>query len=127
MKTTKSTFAQRNVKNLINQFDDNVKNLIGCFEDMETILSAVNILNGTGLTEEELPKIPDNNIAEDVNIVSLNALNGNIRIKYIRKIVRKWNGNGYELKTLENPEPAFDTIHYNRYMEFVVNGIFYSE
>lgn len=127
MKTTKSTFAQRNVKSLINQFDDNVKNLIGCFEDMETILSAVNILNGTGLAEEELPQIPDNDIAEDVNIVSLNALSGYIRIKFIRKIVRKWNGNGYDLKTLENPEPAFDTIHYNRYMEFAVNGMFYGE
>lgn len=127
MKTTKSTFAQRNVKNLINQFDNNVKNLIGCFEDMETILSAVNILNGTGLTEEELPQIPDNDIAEDVNVVSLNALTGYIRIKFIRKIVRKWNGNGYDLKTLDNPESEFDTIHYNRYMEFAVNGMFYGE
>ena len=129
MKTTKltSTFTQRNIKNLINQPDDNVKNLVNCFEDMENILSAMNILNGTGLTEEELPPIPDNDIAENVTVTSLNALNGHIRIKFIRKIGRRWNGKCYELRKLEDSETVCETIHYNRYMEFAVNGMFYDE
>ena len=124
--TTKRDFTQRNIAALAAQFDERVRNLVSYLGDTETMVAAITILNGAELKLEELPQIPDNDVAENVQAYKINPLTGDIGISFTRKMVKKWNGNTYEEKLLDVPKEDTETVSYQRYMNMVPKGYYNS-
>ena len=123
---TKMDFTQRNIAALVTQFDERVRNLVSYLGDTETMVAAVAILNGVELKLEELPQIPDNDVAENVQAYKINPLTGDITISFIRKKIYKWNGKEYEEKQLDVPRQETITISYQKYVNMVPKG-YYNE
>lgn len=123
---TKMDFTQRNIAALVTQFDERVRNLVSYLGDTETMVAAVTILNGVELKLEELPQIPDNDVAENVQAYKINPLTGDITISFIRKKIYKWNGKEYEEKQLDVPRQETITISYQKYVNMVPKG-YYNE
>lgn len=123
---TKMDFTQRNIAALVTQFDERVRNLVSYLGDTETMVAAVAILNGVELKLEELPQIPDNDVAENVQAYKINPLTGDITISFIRKKIYKWNGKEYEEKQLGVPRQETITISYQKYVNMVPKG-YYNE
>ena len=119
-------FTQRNIAALVTQFDERVRNLVSYLGDTETMVAAVAILNGVELKLEELPQIPDNDVAENVQAYKINPLTGDITISFIRKKIYKWNGKEYEEKQLGVPRQETITISYQKYVNMVPKG-YYNE
>ena len=119
-------FTQRNIAALVTQFDERVRNLVSYLGDTETMVAAVTILNGVELKLEELPQIPDNDVAENVQAYKINPLTGDITISFIRKKIYKWNGKEYEEKQLDVPRQETITISYQKYVNMVPKG-YYNE
>lgn len=121
---TKEDFTKRNIAALAAQFDEKVRNLVSCLNDTETMVAAITILNGVELKLEELPQIPDNDVAEDVKAYKINPLTGDITISFIRKRIYKWNGKEYEEKQLDVPRQETLTISYQKYVNMVPKGYY---
>lgn len=121
---TKKDFTQRNIAALAAQFDERVRNLVSCLNDTETMIAAIAILNGTELKLEELPQIPDNDVAENVRAYKVNPLTGEITISFTRKKINKWNGSAYDEKLLDVPREDTEIVSYQRYMNMVPKGYY---
>lgn len=121
---TKRDFTQRNIAALAAQFDERVRNLVSCLGDTETMVAAIAILNGAELKLEELPRIPDNDVAENVQAYKINPLTGEIGISFTRKKVNKWTGSSYEEKLLDVPKADTETVSYQKYVDMVPKGYY---
>lgn len=79
------------------------------------------VLLGCQLTAEELPQIPDNDIAKNVEIVGINPVKDTIEIRFTAYKEHKYK-DGWKWIDLEQPEVKYDTLNYDNYMKYTKSG-----
>lgn len=113
----------RNISAIISTVIENanLKNAMQYLNSEEQIGFAAVIL-GCPLTKEELPIIPDNEIAKNVQVLGINPVKDRIEIQYEALKEQKYIDGKWQWVDLENSIVKYSTLNYSTYMKYSKTG-----
>lgn len=79
------------------------------------------VILGCPLTADELPQIPDNDIAKDVTVVNINPVKDAIEIRYTALKEQRYK-DGWKWEDLEEPITKSSVVNYTTYMKYSKSG-----
>lgn len=100
--------------------DENLKKAVQYLKNEEQVGFAT-VLLGCQLTAEELPQIPDNEMAKDVEVVNINPVKDVIEIRF-KALKEQRYKDGWKWEDLEEPVIKSDTVSYSTYMKYSKSG-----
>lgn len=114
--------TSRNISAIISTIIENekLKEAMQYLNSNEQIGFATVIL-GCPLTVDELPQIPDNDLAKDVTVIGINPVKDIIEIRYTALKEQRYK-DGWKWEDLEEPVTKTNAIDYNTYMKYSKSG-----
>lgn len=109
----------RNIAAIVSKVIDNkeIANAMKYLNSEEQIGFAT-VLIGCQLTADELPRIPDNDIARNVVVVGINPVKDAIGIQYEALKEQKYKDGKWQWVDLETPTTKWATINYGTYIKY---------
>lgn len=113
----------RNIAAIISKIIENesLKEAVQYLNEEEQVGFATVVL-GCQLSCEELPQIPDNDIARNIVPVRINPIKDRIEIKYEALKEHKYMEGKWQWVELEASVIKYDTISYDNYMKYSESG-----
>lgn len=109
----------RNIAAIVSKVIDNkeIANAMKYLNSEEQIGFAT-VLLGCQLTVDDLPGIPDNDIARNVVVIGINPVKNAIEIQYEALKEQKYKDGKWQWLDLETPTIKWTTINYSTYMKY---------
>lgn len=80
-------------------------------------------LLGCDLKKDELPQIPDTEVAKNVTIISINPVKDSIELSYATYYERKYTNGAWVNIQLESEKIERKVVDYQNYLELAKTGI----
>lgn len=114
---------RRNINAIVSKLVDN-KEIASAMQYLnnEEQIGFATVLIGCQLTAEELPQIPDNDIAKNVTVTYINPVKNSIEIQYEALKEQKYKDGKWQWFDAETPVTKYDTISYGTYMKYSRTG-----
>ena len=90
--------------------------------DINEQLGFAAVLLGCQLTADELPGIPNNDLAKDFVVLSINPVKNVIEVSYTALTERVYRDGKWQWICLETPTTKRTCFTYAEYMKYSVNG-----
>lgn len=87
-------------------------------------LGFATVLLGCQLTVDELPGIPNNDVAKDFVVLSINPVKNIINVSYTALAERQYKDGKWQWICLETPTTKNTCFTYVEYMNYSVNGYY---
>lgn len=113
----------RNITAIVSKLVDNkeIANAMKYLNNEEQI-GFVTVLIGCQLTAKELPQIPDNDMAKNVQVLDINPVKNKIDIQYESLKEEKHINGEWQWVARETPVIRYDSINYATYMKYSRTG-----
>ena len=113
----------RNIAAIVSTVIDN-KEIVNAMQYLtsEEQVGFATVILGCQLTADDLPRIPNNDIATDIVVIGINPVKDKIEIKYEALKEQKYKDGKWQWFDLETPITKYDTVSYDRYMKYSKTG-----
>lgn len=92
--------------------------------DLSEQLGFAAVLLGCQLTADDLPGIPNNDVAKDFVVLSINPVKDQINVLYTALAERQYKDGKWQWICLETPTIKNACFTYSEYMKYSVNGYY---
>lgn len=113
----------RNIAAIVSKVIEN-KEIINAMQylDNDEQIGFATVLLGCQLTVDDLPGIPDNHMAQNVEVISINPVKDKIGIKYEALKQEKYVEGKWQWIEAEKIDTAYATLDYSTYMKYAKVG-----
>ena len=101
--------------------NNNMRRVIECLTDREAI-AALAVLLDCDIKVEEFDKVPNNDVAIDVTIVSYNPIKDTVTVQMTLLKDAKYVDGKWTIFVLDSPKTKIETVTAERYDRYVTSG-----